>query len=98
MSMTEPTYKKKRFIAGAVCPDCAVADRVFTYEDESGARWRACVDCDFRSSLASDIAAPAQELQTRVNRNRPGEQPLVHETPFEAVKILPANSDKKDLQ
>lgn len=80
--------EQKRFIAGAICPQCGEQDKLFTYID-SGDRWRACANCDFRESQAESLSQPAQEeLPTRVNRNKVGEQPLAHEVPVEQVKII----------
>ncbi|MBT8149046.1 MAG: YheV family putative metal-binding protein [Pseudomonadales bacterium] len=81
---------KKRFIAGAVCPQCNKLDKIFTYT-ESGQQWRACVACSFVECFVSAQAgapAVADELPTRVNQNRVGEQPLAHETPVEPVTLV----------
>jgi uncharacterized metal-binding protein (TIGR02443 family) len=42
--------KRKRFIAGAVCPGCGVEDKVFVVTEESGA-YRGCSQCDFQERL-----------------------------------------------
>ena len=52
---------KKRFIAGAVCPQCGVEDRVYVLNDASG-RSRHCNDCGFSENLDSlSKAAPEVE-------------------------------------
>ena len=42
--MTKPT--KRRFIAGAVCPECQAVDRLVLQNEESGLT-RHCVNCGF---------------------------------------------------
>ncbi|MEY4589701.1 MAG: hypothetical protein RL497_1777 [Pseudomonadota bacterium] len=58
------TPSKKRFIAGAVCPKCAVMDTVFTYK-LNNQDWRGCVNCDFNEVMF--FAPQVRELETRVN-------------------------------
>ncbi|MGM0785328.1 MAG: YheV family putative zinc ribbon protein [Pseudomonadota bacterium] len=72
---------QKRFIAGAICPRCAVMDRIRTWE-QNGVRYRDCVNCDFFEQLPiEDGNAP--ELETRVSRSREDQQ-----EDFQPVKIL----------
>ncbi|MFT5209591.1 MAG: putative metal-binding protein (TIGR02443 family) [Flavobacterium sp.] len=40
----------KRFIAGAVCPQCQVVDKIYTLNGEHGVS-RNCADCDFSEQL-----------------------------------------------
>ena len=57
----------KRFIAGAVCPQCGGEDCIRAYNDE--ARFmlvRECVDCGFEDELSTQVNQP-NELKTRVN-------------------------------
>jgi uncharacterized metal-binding protein (TIGR02443 family) len=77
---------KRRFIAGAVCPRCAKQDKIVMFDTEAGERVRECVACGFRDSLAEE--QPAEELTTRVNQPRPGEQPLAHEDEVSVVQII----------
>ena len=89
----EARMRNKRFIAGAVCPKCKLADKIFTYLKDVDAnnkddQWRACASCDFEESLAASIASQQEEIPTRVNQNRLGEQPLAHEVAVEAVKFI----------
>lgn len=76
---------KRRFIAGAVCPACEQMDKVVMFDDDDGKRWRECVSCGFKDLL---IEQPQEELGTRVNQPRPGEEVLPHETEVEVVSIL----------
>ena len=88
--------KNKRFIAGATCPSCHELDKIFVYE-EGGQQWRACVNCEFKESITA-FTAKTEELPTRVNQHKLGEQPLPHETPVEAVNILGVEKDKNTKQ
>ena len=76
---------KKRFIAGAVCPECKQQDKLVMYDDELHQRWRECVSCDFRERLVED---EQPEIVTRVNQPLPGEKPLAHETEIQSIKII----------
>lgn len=80
---------KRRFIAGAVCPACEQMDKVVMFDDENGQRWRECVACGFSDKLVEPSSHQnPEELQTRVNQPRPGDQVLAHETPIEIVSII----------
>lgn len=59
--------KKRRFIAGAVCPECRQLDKLVTYED-AGENYRECVRCGFKEKLRFENVA--NEIQTRVNVSR----------------------------
>lgn len=76
---------KRRFIAGAVCPECKQQDKVVMFDDESHQRWRECVSCGFKELLEEE---PADEIPTRVNQPKLGEKPLAHETRVEAIKLI----------
>ena len=41
---------KRRFIAGAVCPECRALDRIVMESDSSQSR-RSCVECGFSEDL-----------------------------------------------
>lgn len=43
----EPRRPQRRFIAGAVCPDCGRTDSL-CLESIDSIDWRRCVDCGFR--------------------------------------------------
>jgi len=55
---------KRRFVAGAVCPRCAVMDKVVVY-NEDGKDFRECVSCGFKDEM--HFKPLARELETRVN-------------------------------
>lgn len=74
---------KKRFIAGAICPTCQQLDKVVMY-DEDGARWRECVSCGYKDKL-NEQPEELQEVATRVNQPRKGEQPLSHEVKVKSI-------------
>ncbi len=76
---------KRRFIAGATCPECKQQDKVVMFDDEDHQRWRECVSCGFKELLEDE---PAEEIPTRVNQPKLGEKPLAHETAVEAIKIV----------
>jgi uncharacterized protein len=67
---------KRRFIAGAVCPRCALMDRivmVWEAQDtaeplENATQYRECVSCGFKEKLVSDEST--RELETRVSREK----------------------------
>lgn len=78
---------KRRFIAGAVCPECQQLDKVVMYDDSDNQRWRECVSCGFKE-LLEDM--PVDEVSTRVNQLKVGEKPLAHETAIDAIRIVDA--------
>lgn len=62
---------KKRFIAGATCPQCKVQDRTVTYHSE-GKDYRECIACGFSEARLFD--SQPEELETRGNRQEPQRQ------------------------
>lgn len=74
----------KRFIAGAVCPRCAVMDRVVMYESE-GKSVRECIDCGFRNVMGSE--PEAEELETRVNSKK--KTPQYQRTEAQPIRFYP---------
>lgn len=56
--------KKKRFIAGAVCPKCAKLDKLVVYNQDDK-DWRECVSCDYKEEML--FGKNQRELETRVN-------------------------------
>lgn len=60
-----PNPVRRRFIAGAVCPQCGEQDKIALDLD---ADERFCVSCDFREGRPTAEANKAQELPTRVSR------------------------------
>lgn len=71
----------KRFIAGAICPECKGEDTIYT-EVVAEKRFRACVNCDFREEMRFENQ-PA-ELETRVNKS-PGDADI------QVVKLIDPN-------
>lgn len=60
--VTTPPDKPRRFIAGAVCPRCAVMDRIVVTSD---GETRECIECGFSEARPTETPA---EVKTRVNR------------------------------
>lgn len=83
----------RRFIAGAVCPRCALQDKIVSYRDEQGRQIRECVSCGYRDAMTDK--GPVDEITTRVNQPRPGEKPLAHEDEVTVVKVLDPNPGLK---
>lgn len=77
---------QRRFIAGAVCPQCSEMDKIVMYDDDHGQRVRECVRCGYKDAL--DENGNPTELTTRVNQPRPGEKPLAHEDEVTLVRVL----------
>jgi uncharacterized metal-binding protein (TIGR02443 family) len=75
----------KRFIAGAVCPRCAEMDKLTMYVDELQQQIRECVSCGYSDKMTEQ---GPEELPTRVNQARPGEQPLAHEDEVQVVNLM----------
>jgi uncharacterized metal-binding protein (TIGR02443 family) len=84
---------QRRFIAGAVCPQCSEIDKIVMYDDAAGQRVRECVRCGYKDAL--DENGNPTELVTRVNQPRPGEQPLAHEDEVAVVRVLDSNPGLK---
>lgn len=65
------TPPRRRFIAGAVCPRCALMDKIVVDLDTDQ---RECVACGFAEDRPGNAAAqvqpetPSRELPTRVSR------------------------------
>jgi len=55
---------KKRFIAGVVCPNCSVMDKLQAFSEE-GVDFRECVSCGFKDEMR--MASSPREIETRVN-------------------------------
>ena len=49
--------KRKRFIAGAVCPQCNLADKIYLLGEDAESV-RCCNHCGFEERLADVAAAP----------------------------------------
>ena len=79
---------KRRFIAGAVCPQCEQMDTVQMFDDEDNRRWRECVQCGFKDEMPADGLPKAAEPQTRVNQAKAGEAVLAHEVEVQKVTLF----------
>lgn len=84
---------RRRFIAGAVCPRCALMDKIVVDLDTDQ---RICVSCGFcepRPGLPEgapvDKAAKPAEIPTRVSRAAARRV----ETPAEAITIIDISSE-----
>lgn len=93
--MSASQYGPKRFVAGAVCPKCAEMDKTVLYRISDTEQKRECVRCGF-TELISDEAPAPEELGTRVNQPRIGEDALAHEEPISVVTILDPGSTRRD--
>ena len=80
---------KRRFIAGATCPQCQQMDKLVMFDDEQHVRFRECVACGFKEQL--DDMPTQKEIKTRVNQPVLGEKPLAHEDEVQVVKLFPMN-------
>ncbi len=87
--LAEPPGTRRRFIAGAVCPNCSRVDRMVVDLDTDR---RECVACGFseaRPTGAPPPGTPPGELPTRVTRAAARRI----ETPAEPVRLV--GPDKK---
>ena len=64
--MNDTRSARRRFIAGAVCPECRAVDRI-VLEDEAAVRRRRCVACGHTDELVREAAV---EPATRLTRRR----------------------------
>lgn len=74
----------KRFIAGAVCPQCKDVDSIFI-EITENKRFRACVSCEFREEMRFEDQR--LEPETRVNKSS-------RDSDVQVVRLV--ESDKQD--
>lgn len=70
----------KRFIAGAVCPQCGEMDALVMYK-ENNDDFRECVECGYLDKML--FTSANKELTTRVNKT---EEEIKNET--QVIKIL----------
>lgn len=57
--------QKKRFIAGAKCPECGAQDSTMLYM-ENGVEKTECVECHFQQSQVSDDVGQASQQADQV--------------------------------
>ncbi len=80
----EPTIVKKRFIAGAVCPQCRAEDRLQVHwlrRDEETWEERHCVACGFTDRV--EESARSTDTLPRIRRGRQS-----GDAPSQPVRIL----------
>lgn len=65
--------QKKRFIAGAVCPECGEMDSIRVFQ-ENGWEYQECIRCEYKDQLNLDGTDAITELETRVNQELQSEQ------------------------
>lgn len=82
----------KRFVAGAVCPRCAEMDKLVMFRNEQDQQVRECVRCGYSDLMNAN--GQAEEITTRVNQARVGEQPLAHEDEISIVNIMDPKSKR----
>ena len=79
----------KRFIAGAICQQCGIQDRVRAWEDEGEKLMRReCVSCGHEDVIALEVTEHP-ELVTRVNYTDP-----IFAEDVKPVRILDASRSK----
>jgi len=84
---------KRRFIAGAVCPQCALQDKLVMYDDEDGQRVRECVRCGFSDVLVEE--PPAEPLATRIQPPAEPDSPP-DEVEVSVVRVLDPGRAERD--
>ncbi|MEZ5558563.1 MAG: YheV family putative metal-binding protein [Pseudomonadales bacterium] len=52
----------RRFIAGAICPNCRAQDRIVVEQGAAGAQ-RRCVSCGYVDTLVTAPSAPTSRLE-----------------------------------
>jgi hypothetical protein len=76
----------RRFIAGAICPECRALDRIVV-EASDGGRRRRCVECGHSEAMVdSATPEPATRLDTRASPP----------TPVQVVRLLDPNPEVPD--
>lgn len=61
--------QRKRFIAGAICPQCAKADRIVVYRQDNK-DYRECVACDFFEEMDLTLMRAAPETPNTGSDNQ----------------------------
>lgn len=74
----------KRFVAGAVCPQCQEMDKLVIHVG-SDPQIRECIACGYSDSL--DDNGNIRELSTRVNGPREGEGSLEKDSDVQILKL-----------
>ncbi len=63
MSELKQTPKKKRFIAGAVCPECKQMDKIVMYPDEKRVE---CIQCEYEEIMDGE----AEEVEPQLEQSK----------------------------
>jgi uncharacterized metal-binding protein (TIGR02443 family) len=87
-----PEVRKRRFIAGAVCPACSEMDKIQMW-DENGVPHRECVGCGYADTLDARGNSVPKELPTRVNTS--ALKPKAADPKVQAVQFFPNPKLKK---
>ncbi len=85
MAPSDKPPPKRRFIAGAVCPECRAVDRLVVY-GEPGAQQRECIECGFTDSV--DRVVASSEPRNRLRGERPVNTASDTTAPVQTVRIL----------
>ncbi len=103
--MTKVNIFKKRFIAGAVCPDCQIVDRIVvetgnreTVRSDSDEQLevsrRRCVACGFADEFSVDNRVNSQGVP-RGKPERPKSSPTQPAASLQPVRILDPGAPRK---
>lgn len=77
--MSDEGIARRRFIAGAICPQCSELDKLQCWE-EAGIPHRACVRCGYQEAMTVTSTAPvlpAGRLEQRAPATKDIGQPLI---------------------
>ncbi|MEM7101030.1 MAG: YheV family putative metal-binding protein [Pseudomonadota bacterium] len=87
--MSDPTQNPRKFIAGAVCPNCQAVDRIVIEmrpsndndltpaEQGENQTWRVCVACDFSEQMTE---TPQFSLPNTIKDRPPRDKAVVAQT------------------
>lgn len=57
---------KKRFIAGAICPQCHLIDKIVVYQ-QAEANFAECVRCGYKQEQQGQVAPRSPSVDSKVN-------------------------------
>jgi uncharacterized protein len=66
----------RRFIAGAVCPQCRALDRIVVERSETGDQHRRCVACGHTDSMSGGASTEPATRLTRPREDRVAATPV----------------------
>ena len=85
---------KRRFIAGAVCPQCRALDRVVIIseagEDGAEEQIQRCVECGYETQLEQTLSSGAL-----IPKGKPERSVRASEVPAQNLTILPSKKQPK---